>query len=190
MLKVTASWIAAAIALPLTLLYRVGRFGFGDEWFAAYSQFLGLFPGKTGSYLRIGFYRFVLTKCARDCFIGFMTIFSQTDTEIDKGVYLGPACNIGSCKIGRNTLLGSGVHVMSGKKQHHFSDPSKPIKNQGGELTKVEIGKDCWIGNGALIMANLGDKCIVGAGAVVTDDFPAGSIVAGNPAKIVRQRDI
>jgi virginiamycin A acetyltransferase len=53
---------------------------------------------------------------------------------------------------------------------------------------KVTIGEDCWVGNGALIMANIGDKCIVGAASVVTKDIPDYSIVAGNPAKIIRNR--
>ncbi len=77
---------------------------------------------------------------------------------------------------------------MSGKTQHYFDDIETPIKDQGGEFEKITIGEDCWIGNGALIMANIGKKCVIGAGSVVTHDVPDYSIVAGNPAKVIKKR--
>uniref|UniRef100_UPI0030C84C11 acyltransferase n=1 Tax=Ningiella ruwaisensis TaxID=2364274 RepID=UPI0030C84C11 len=155
---------------------------------SAHSQFLSLFPGKVGAYLRAAFYRLALRHCDAHALISFGTILSQTDTSIGSGVYIGPQCNIGKCEIGNDTLLGSGVHIMSGKQQHNFEDLNTPIREQGGAFSLIRIGKDCWIGNGALIMANVGDKSIVAAGSVVTSDVPAKSIVAGNPAKVVKCR--
>jgi virginiamycin A acetyltransferase len=152
------------------------------------TQLLSIVPGKLGSYLRISFNRVAMTYCDTETVIGFATLFSQSDTEIHKGVYIGPQCNIGMCSIGKNTLIASGVHIMSGSKQHTTTDLDTPIKDQGGVFEKITIGEDCWVGNGALIMANIGDKCIVGAGSVVTKDIPDYSIVAGNPAKIIRNR--
>ena len=78
---------------------------------------------------------------------------------------------------------------MSGKEQHNFSDLERPIKEQGGRFQKVRIGQNCWIGNGAMIMANIGANCIVGAGSVVSNDIPDNSIVAGNPARVIKSRD-
>ena len=77
---------------------------------------------------------------------------------------------------------------MSGKNQHNIDDPSVPIKEQGGTFTKVTIGENCWVGNGALIMADIGDNAVVAAGAVVIHAIPENAIVAGNPAKVIRQR--
>jgi len=128
-----------------------------------------------------------MSYCSADAVVSFLTLFSQHDTEISTGVYIGPQCNIGKCKIGQDTLLGSGVHIMSGKGQHNFDDLSKPIKHQGGSFEKITIGQDSWVGNGALIMANIGKHCVVAAGAVVINDVADYSIVAGNPAKVIKK---
>ncbi|NTS75952.1 acyltransferase [Catenovulum sp. SM1970] len=175
-------------ALPLILIARAASL-LGITLFPGMSQFISIIPGKFGSFYRVAFYRFTLENCDRDSFIGFSTIFSQKNTEIDLGAYIGPQCNIGMSKIGKNTLIGSGVHILSGKGQHNFDDLSKPIKEQGGSFEKVTVGEDCWVGNGALIMANVGDGAIVAAGSVVVSDVPEFAIVAGNPAKVIRYRN-
>ncbi|MBJ2134980.1 acyltransferase [Paraglaciecola chathamensis] len=181
--------LSALLILPVTLIYFIIRPLIGEDIaLTSCSQFLSLLPGKSSVYLRAGFYRFALTHCSPDAVISFLVLFSQQDTEIGEGVYIGPQSNIGRCKIGNNSLLGSSVHVMSGKGQHNFSDLDVPIKEQGGSFEKIIIGQNCWVGNGAMIMANIGSDCIVGAGSVVISDVPERSIVAGNPAKVIGTR--
>lgn len=89
--------------------------------------------------------------------------------------------------IDRSSLIGPGVKIISGN--HHFNDfslssiPSSPI----------EIGKHCWIGANSVILpeVKLLERTIVGAGSVVTKSFGRSNIlIAGNPAKIIRQLDI
>ena len=181
--------VIAVIVLPYFLLYWVLSLLVSDKdslW-QAFTQYLSLFPGKLGSFLRVRFMYWTATECHQETFIGFGALFSHCDTSIANGAYIGPQCNIGKCSIGTNTLLGSGVHILSGKNQHDFSDPDTPIKEQGGVFEKISIGENCWIGNGAIVMASVGDNSVIAAGAVVVNEVPAGGIVGGNPGKVIKQ---
>ena len=187
-LKKCIHLIAIIAVSPLIVLYFVLNIFTSNNCIAAFSQFLSLFPGKSGNFLRGALYRLTLPRYSQDTFIGFGTLLSQKDTVVDSGVYIGPQCNIGACIIEKDCLLGSGVHVLSGKQQHNFEDLDKPIREQGGHFSPITLGEDTWVGNGAIIMANVGKKCIVAAGAVVTKDVPDFAIVAGNPAAIIKMR--
>lgn len=188
-IKTLARIIFTLLASPLWLVYRgFSIIGNQDSVFQSVSQLLSLVPGKPGIYLRASFYSLACPDTSSEISIGFLTVLSHWDTTIERGVYVGPQCNIGKCFIGENTLLGSGVHVLSGSKQHEFNDPQRPIQEQGGTFTKIRIGRDCWLGNTSIVMSDIGDHSIVAAGAVVTKATPPGCIVAGNPAKKVRSR--
>lgn len=187
-LKLLLLGLMTVVALPILIGYFLLRpLSQKDSLFAGCAQLLSLVPGKLGSYLRVAVYRLLMQHCGANCFIGFGALFSQQGTELADGVYIGPQCNIGLCRIGADTLLGSGVHILSGKNQHSITDPNKPYKDQGGRFDKISIGQNCWLGNGVIVMASIGDGSIVGAGAVVTEDVPPGVVVVGNPARIVRQ---
>lgn len=188
-LKNALNFVFTLLLTPLLALYfLLARLGSPDSALASFSQFLSLFPGKLGSYLRKNFYALTLAHCDRNTLIGFGTIFSHRDTEIGRGTYIGPQCNIGKSKIGAGCLFGSGVHILSGKGQHNFDDIETPIQEQGGQFVQISIGEDTWIGNGTLVLCNIGKKCVIGAGSVVINDIPDYSIAAGNPAKIIKSR--
>jgi virginiamycin A acetyltransferase len=189
-LKKAIHILSTLLVSPLIIAHILLRKFVQSGIFLLSTQLLSLIPGKLGSYLRIAFNRVAMTHCDTECTIGFATLFSQIDTEIHQGVYIGPQCNIGMCSIGKDTLIASGVHIMSGNKQHEFDDLDTPVQQQGGSFEKISIGEDCWIGNGSLIMANIGNKCIIGAGSVVINDLPDYSIAVGNPARIIKSRKI
>lgn len=88
--------------------------------------------------------------------------------------------------VGRHTILASGVTVLS-----HKLIPMKSQQRFIGEKLNTYIGDFCAIGIGAIIMGGIriGDEVVVGAGAVVTRDVPSNTMVAGNPARVIR-RDI
>jgi len=167
--------LALVFVSPLIVFFHALRLLVDqDELLASMSQLLSLFPGKSGGYLRSAFYRFALSRCSQDAVISFGTVFSQRKTEISSGVYIGPQGNIGSCRIGRDCLIGSGVHILSGKQQHSIDRLDVPVKEQGGQLTQICIGEDTWIGNGAIIMADVGPHCVIGAGSVANSLAPSG----------------
>ncbi len=192
-MRVIAKRVFQAVALvcvsPLllvnALLCQVSE---RNACFASMSQCLSLVPGKFGIYLRAAFYHVSMDQCSRDAVISFGTLFAQCATRIDPGVYIGPQCNIGSSHIGADCLIGSGVHILSGKKQHSLDRLDIPVRDQGGAFTAITLGKDTWVGNGAIIMANVGNHCVIGAGAVVTHPVNDYEIVSGNPASVVRRR--
>lgn len=164
-IKTLARIIFTLLASPLWLVYRgFSIIGNQDSVFQSVSQLLSLVPGKPGIYLRASFYSLACPDTSSEISIGFLTVLSHWDTTIERGVYVGPQCNIGKCFIGENTLLGSGVHVLSGSKQHEFNDPQRPIQEQGGTFTKIRIGRDCWLGNTSVVMSDIGDHSVVAAG--------------------------
>jgi virginiamycin A acetyltransferase len=188
LLKNLLKLIFIMLVVPLVTLFLLTPKTSRRGVFSSISQFISLFPGKSGSMFRIAFYSITMTHCKNVGNIYFGTLFSDPDTELYDNVYIGPQCNIGKCIIGKDTLIASGVHILSGKKQHSFDDIDTLIQQQGGNYEKITIGKDCWIGNGAIIMANIGDKCIVAAGSVVVKDVASLSVVGGNPHKIIKLR--
>ncbi|MFC5481165.1 sugar O-acetyltransferase [Massilia suwonensis] len=85
--------------------------------------------------------------------------------------------------IGDDTRIGPAVQIYTADHPH---DPA--LRRSGLEQgVAVTIGKNVWIGGGAIVLpgVTIGDDAIVGAGSVVTRDVPAGATVVGNPAKVV-----
>lgn len=94
----------------------------------------------------------------------------------------------GPVEIGDDCIFGPNVAIHS--ENHVFSDPNAPIRLQGATREGVRIGRDCWVGEGAVILdgVTVGDGCVVAAGAVVTKDVPSYSVVGGVPAKVISRR--
>jgi acetyltransferase-like isoleucine patch superfamily enzyme len=94
----------------------------------------------------------------------------------------------GGIDIGQNVIMGPGVRIFS--ENHNYADVSIPIRLQGESRRGVKIGDDCWIGASVTIVdgVSLGEGSIVAAGAVVTKSFPARSILAGVPGRLIGER--
>lgn len=193
LVKMVALAGARGAVLPLVVAFRAETRGVDEHrlrtLFAGYSQALAMAPGLTGQLLRRAFYGAVLAECDAESCIQWGTTFSTPDAVVSRGVYIGANCSIGRAVLSEHVTLGSNVHVLSGKNQHGFDDPDAPVQDQPGRYDQVRIGKNTWLGNGSLVMANVGDRCVVAAGSVVVDVVPDDSVVGGNPARILRRRD-
>lgn len=189
MIKKIFHAIFLIIAIIPYFIYRFGSFFVGkNSAFMSMSQLLSLFPGFFGSYIRGGFYRIAMNACSQNCLFGFLTTFSSPDIRIGNNIIFSTGANIGRCHIGADCIIGTYVMITGGKNQHRFDTRDIPIRLQGGEFHPVTIGRDCWIGAGAIVMADLGEGCIIAAGSVVTRPTPPYSIVAGVPAKVIGER--
>ena len=94
---------------------------------------------------------------------------------------------IGPVRIGKNVNLAQGITVTA--LNHNFDDTTKRIDQQGVSTKAVIINDDVWIGANAVVLpgVTIGTHSVVAAGAVVSKDVPPYTIVAGVPAKVIKQ---
>ena len=142
---------------------------------------------RLGAYTEVGA-RTILTEVTMDDYSYVVNDSQITYTSIGK-----------FCSIAAMTRINPGNHPMQRATQAHFTYRSSayfPGEADDAEFFAwrrahhVEISHDVWIGHGAVILPgrNVGTGAVIAAGAIVTKDVPAYTIVAGNPAKIVRRR--
>lgn len=187
--KALARFVALICVLPILVAFWMNALLVGrNRALESASQLLSLFPGISGQYLRRAFLQRVLAECRPSALVEFGTLFSQAGAMLGENVYVGPRCQLGLVRLERDVLLASGVQIPSGGKTHYFDDPTRPIREQGGERRTVTIGAGAWIGTGAIVLADVGQGTIVAAGAVVTKPLPDNVIAAGVPAKVIRSR--
>jgi maltose O-acetyltransferase len=105
--------------------------------------------------------------------------------RLGAGVFLNFNCvilDVVEVTIGDHTQIGPGVQILAAD---HPRDPA--LRASGLEFGRpVSIGRNVWIGAGAIILpgVSIGDSALIGAGSVVTRDVPAGVTAFGNPARI------
>lgn len=98
--------------------------------------------------------------------------------------------------IGDNTAIGGNVKILDNDFHPIEAEERNRLLNDpdGGNSAaipcrEIKIGKNCFIGCNSIILkgSELGDNCVVGAGAVVAGKFEANSIIAGNPARVIKK---
>lgn len=129
------------------------------------------------------------------CTIGDNTKIG-TFVEIQKGATIGKNCKIQShtfiCEgvtIKDNVLVGHGVTFINDKYPRATNESGNPQTEEHWTVEPTLIKESASIGSGSTILSNItvGEKAIVGAGSVVTKDVPTNTIVAGNPARVLRK---
>ena len=182
LLKQFASVLARVFVLPVALIAGFGRF---HEGFVFGAQLLALFPGIIGSYLRVAYYRQTLEHTGSDCHIAVGSFFAHSRSSIGNRVGIGSYCVLGQVSLGDGTMVASNAQVLSGSRQH-LRDEQGHLTDIGQSFVRVTVGKECWIGAGAIVMASLGDMVTVSPVSVVSNNVPNGAVVVGNPARPIR----
>ena len=159
-------WISAIIfILPRNKLFNLPKV-----------LFLSMLGAKIGK--RVTFYPGIKINPGRDITIG-------NDVDIAWGVIITTK---GSVYIGDRTYIGYNSMIFSA----NHTVPQRPHKifNSGHSLAPVTIKNDVWIGAGCIILpgVSIEEGAVVAAGSVVTKDVEKYTIVAGNPARIIKKR--
>lgn len=130
------------------------------------------------------------------CTIGDETRIG-TFVEIQKNAVIGRRCKISShtfvCEgvlIEDEAFIGHGVMFINDRDPRATNEDGSSQTDADWEVEPTRVGRRASIGSGAVIMCGvtIGEGALVGAGAVVTRDVPAGTVVAGCPARVLRQR--
>ncbi len=113
----------------------------------------------------------------------------QGRIDIGDCVLMSPGSRISASDevvIGDGTMFANGAYVTD-SDWHQLYDRTE----RSPEVTPVHIGRNVWLGDHATVLkgVTIGDNSVVAARAVVTRDVPANVVVAGNPAKVVRELD-
>lgn len=132
--------------------------------------------------------------CGEGVFVHHHVRFENPEEiTLEGDIYVGPYCELfghGGIEIGRGTVLGAHVTLIG--SSHRFEGPEltmQPFDHKSGK-TGITIGPGVWIGQNALVLpgVTLGAHSVIAAGSVVTRDTAPGTIYAGVPARLIRER--
>lgn len=148
-------------------------------------ELLSVIPTYFGNQMRLGYYWLCCTEVSPDACFMMGSMVSHRRATIGARSSLGFYATVGFVEIGEDVLIGSHVAVLSGKYQH--GRPCDRREGASGEETfqTIHIGRNSWVGNYAIIMADVGENCTVGAGSVVYKKVEDNATVLGNPARKV-----
>jgi maltose O-acetyltransferase len=150
-------------------------------WLARYNATLDMAPSERRKLLAERFAAVgdgAVIRPPFHCDYGF-------NIRLGAGVFLNFNCvilDVVEVTIGDRTQIGPGVQILAAD---HPRDPAG--RASGLEFGRpVRIGRNVWIGGGAIILpgVSIGDDALIGAGSVVTRDVPSGATAVGNPARV------
>lgn len=178
MLKKFTGWIKYNLVVLFetisALVFLLPRFTLFNRIKSVFLRICGAKVGK-----RVVYYSGVWISTGRNLILG-------DDVDVAKGVMIS---TVGGVEIGDRVLIGYGTKIFS--SNHEIPPIGKPYPVSGKIYKKVIIEKDVWIGSSAIILPGvvIGEGALVAAGSIVTKNVEPNTIVAGNPARKIGERD-
>ena len=133
------------------------------------------------------FSKLTASKIDESCilFPPFYTEFGK-NLKLGKNVFINACCRFqdnGGIEIGDNTMIGQGTTIVT---LNHDLNPKTRVT---ATPKPVKIGKNVWIGASCTILpgVSIGDNAVIGAGSVVVKNVPKNTVVAGNPARVIKR---
>lgn len=154
------------------------------------STFIGYIDRKTNK-LRIKKLKLKGYKVGKDVYIGKKCGFGGPGIEIGDNVTIVYNCQFqGPVKIGKNCIIASNVQVLS--TSHDFYAGNALPYGTDYIVKTVIIEDNVWIGNNVLIApgATIGEGAVIAFGSLVTKNIPKGALAGGNPARVLKTRDL
>jgi acetyltransferase-like isoleucine patch superfamily enzyme len=189
LLKSAVNALFRVLLAPLALLVILIDATFrGEGAFHFFSQSFCSIPGKLGEYMRRAYYCWTLEKVGANLVVGYGSFFTHRGVRLGDGVWIGQYTLVGMADIGENVLVSDHVSILSGRRHHAFEGDGRLVEDRE-KVAPVTIGRSVWIGAAATVMANVGEGSVVGAGSVVVHEVAPRSVVAGNPASLIRRRE-
>lgn len=137
-----------------------------------------------------------LASCGDNCYIHSSVLLSNPENiSIGDYVHIQPNCQFygqgGGIHIGDGTIFSTEICIFARNHMYDGEDLEYIPYDRRFVERPVNIGNHVWVGARAMIMAGVtvGDGAIIAAGSVVTKDVPPCAVVAGNPARVVKERN-
>lgn len=119
----------------------------------------------------------------------------SNNIEIGENVFIGFGglfIGSGGIKIGNGSILAHKIEITTRNHNYNSPDLNYLPYDKNYIYKRVEIGENVWIGSNVLILpgVKIGEGAVIGMGAVVVKDVPPYAVVGGNPAKVIKYRNI
>lgn len=189
LVKLGWGWVKTICVYDQIIRYDCNKVGKNTVFFGTYPLI------ESKGYIEIG--DNVTFVGRNNLIVGFGVVgVERAELFIGSNVTIGYQCEINvGCRvsIGSNVLIATGVKIFDNNS--HPVDSIRRREKLGmalDDVGPVVIEEDAWIATNAMILKNvhIGKGAVVAAGAVVTHDVPSHTVVAGNPARVVKHAEI
>jgi virginiamycin A acetyltransferase len=181
--------IGLLLVSPFVILTLLGRLFLDKDGvgriFCGCAEILSIIPTIIGIYSRKAYYWAACRGVSSNTHFLFGSMLTHPEISIADGVVIGQYALIGYADIGEHVQLGARVSIISGKYQHGRPGDRTLDAKIISEHSEIRIGRNAWIGQDAVILADVGENCTIGAGSVVLKEIPNNTTVLGNPARKV-----